>query len=205
MPVTNEKVKLCNAALMMLGARPISAFDDGSDAGIICKRLYDGIKLTSLGMYPWSFSFRRINLSRLAAPASHEYEFQYPLPTDRINNIRAVYSSNRSDEQALSSGWVVEGGLLLTDETFINVSYQFQVGEAAMPTYFTFFFTHMIAWNIAEAVTDQLSKAQYFKELAVGGPADDFRGGLFRNAAYMDSQNRNIGSIEGFPLVQVRA
>ena len=73
-----------------------------------------------------------------------------------------------------------------------------------MPTYFVQLLKYQVAWNIAETVTDQITKAEYFKNIAVGSPSENMRGGFFRVAATTDSQNRQIEAIEDYSLISVR-
>ena len=63
---------------------------------------------------------------------------------------------------------------------------------------------YMMAWNIAETVTDQITKADYFKTQAVGTPSENMRGGFFRVATSIDSQNRQTEAIEDYSLISVR-
>ena len=63
---------------------------------------------------------------------------------------------------------------------------------------------YMMAWNIAETVTDQITKADYFRGIAMGTPSENMRGGFSRVATSIDSQNRQTEAIEDFSLISVR-
>ena len=73
-----------------------------------------------------------------------------------------------------------------------------------MPTYFIQLLKYMLAFNIAETVTDQITKSDYFRGLAIGSPSENMRGGFFRAAASIDGQNKQIEAIEDYSLISVR-
>ena len=58
---------------------------------------------------------------------------------------------------------------------------------------------------IAEAVTDQISKAQYFPSLAVGSLSENMRGGMMRQAMQIDGGSKPVAGFQDFPLVTARA
>ena len=61
------------------------------------------------------------------------------------------------------------------------------------------------AWHIAEAVTDQITKAQYFQTLAVGAPSENMRGGMMRVAMSADGGSKPTQAFINYPLVSARA
>ena len=63
---------------------------------------------------------------------------------------------------------------------------------------------YMMAFNIAETVTDQITKADYFRNIAVGSPSENMRGGFFRVATSIDSQSRQTEAIADYSLIAVR-
>ena len=114
------------------------------------------------------------------------------------------FNAAASAAKSIAYGWEIQGDKLLTSETEIHVDYQFATPEGEMPTYFVQLLKYQVAWNIAETVTDQITKAEYFKNIAVGSPSENMRGGFFRVAATTDSQNRQIEAIEDYSLISVR-
>ena len=71
----DTKLSICSDALIMLGESPLTSFS-GTDAGVVCDRLYDDIKKMTLAMYPWSFTISKLQLSRGTAPVN-EYKYAY--------------------------------------------------------------------------------------------------------------------------------
>ena len=200
----DTKLSICSDALIMLGAKPLSSFSEGTDAAQICDRLYDDIRDSTIGMHPWTFSFKKTQLARTTTTPVNEFKYEYQLPGDRLNNVRAVFTSGTSGARPTQYGWEVMGDKLLSSEEEIYVDYQYPTPEAELPTYFIQLLKYMMAWNIAETVTDQITKADYFKTQAVGTPSENMRGGFFRVATSIDSQNRQTEAIEDYSLISVR-
>ena len=200
----DTKLSICSDSLIMLGAKPLSSFSEGTDAAQICDRLYDDIRDSTLGMYPWTFSYKKTTLARTINTPLNEFLYEYQLPGDRLNNVRAVFNAATSAAKSIAYGWEIQGDKLLSSETEIHVDYQYATPEGEMPTYFVQLLKYQVAWNIAETVTDQITKAEYFKNIAVGSPSENMRGGFFRVAATTDSQNRQIEAIEDYSLISVR-
>ena len=200
----DTKLSICSDALIMLGASPLSSFTEGTDAAQICDRLYDDIRDSTLGMHPWTFSFKKVQLARTTTAPVNEFKYEYQLPGDRINNVRAVFDNGTTSARPIQYGWEIMGDKLLSSEEKIYVDYQYSTPEGEMPTYFIQLLKYMMAWNIAETVTDQITKAEYFRGLATGTPSENMRGGFFRVAASIDSQNRQIEAIEDYSLISVR-
>jgi hypothetical protein len=200
----DTKLSICSDALIMLGAAPLSSFSEGTDSAQITDRLYDDIRDSTLGMYPWSFSFKKIQLNRTNNTPINEFKYEYQLPGDRINNVRSVFISGTSGARPVQYGWEIQGDKLLSSYEQIYIDYQYPTPEGEMPTYFVQLLKYMMAWNIAETVTDQITKADYFRGLATGSPQENMRGGFFRVATSIDGQNKQIEAIEDFSLIAVR-
>lgn len=58
----DTQVSIANQALLLLGADTISNFTNGTAVGNACSIIYPKVKLTTLGMYPWSFSLKSSSL-----------------------------------------------------------------------------------------------------------------------------------------------
>jgi hypothetical protein len=58
-------VSICSDALMLLGAKAITSFNDGTDEVSVCDRLYPDIRDSALVMYPWTFGMKKVQLAQL--------------------------------------------------------------------------------------------------------------------------------------------
>ena len=206
MATGDTKLSICSDALVMLGEAPITTFE-GTDVGTVCDRLYDDIKTSTLAMYPWSFSLKKIALTKGSTAPINEYRNQYKLPSDvyRISGVRAVFDSDQAGAVPMIGGWEVMGDVLMTNAETVVIDYQTDTEEYKLPKYFVQLLKYMLTWHFAETVTDQITKAEYWRNIATGTPADAMRGGFFRVACNIDGTTKQNEVISDFSLIQVRA
>jgi hypothetical protein len=196
-------IRICADALLMIGAKAITSFNDGTDESSICDRLYPNIRDSTLVMYPWSFNMKKIQLAQLVTAPGSVWKYAYQLPGDRIASPRAVYNS-ASVGAPVQKDWEIQGDQMLTNLTSVYIDYQYSVAEFAMPAYFVQLLKYMVAWHIAESITEQQEKSTKWRNVAVGDPAENGRGGYFRQCMQVDGQSNPIRIIEDFSLIAVR-
>ena len=61
-----------------------------------------------------------------------------------------------------------------------------------------------MTWHLAEPVTDQITKADYWKNVALGTSAENNRGGYFRQAINIDGSGQSKTVIADYLLTEVR-
>jgi hypothetical protein len=196
-------VSICSDALLMLGAKAISSFNDGTDESSVCDRLYPDVRDSTLVMYPWSFSVKKVKLARLITTPNSVWSYEFQLPGDRLGNPRAVYQS-ATPGSPVQKDWEIQGDKLLTNLDTIYIDYQYSVGEFAMPQYFVQLLKYMMAWHLALPITEQSDRAQYWQQIAVGAIGENGRGGYIRTAMNIDGQGQPSRIIEDFTLIAVR-
>lgn len=196
-------VTICSDALLMLGAKAISSFNEGTDEASVCDRLYPDIRDSMLVMYPWSFNTKKIQLARLLTAPGSVWRYAYQLPGDRLAGPRAVYNSS-SIGSPVQKDWEIQGDQLLTNLTAVYIDYQYELQEFAFPKYFVQLLKYMMAWHLAEPVTEQREKAVYWQQISTGSPAENGRGGYFRTATNIDGQSQPSRVIEDYSLIAVR-
>jgi len=203
MAAGDSALTVCSDALLLLGARPITSFNEGTDAANLCDRLYPGIKKSTLQGYHWGFSYKKAQLARTINTPVNQYKYEYVLPSDRLGSITRVYNSTSVGAGTVTD-WEIQGDKLLTNYEQVVVNYQFLVDESAMPAYFIQLLKYMMAWHLSEPITDQVAKTQYWQSIAVGSPGENNRGGYFRTAAGIDGQGNPTQAFEDFSLIDVR-
>lgn len=203
MAAGDSALSVCSDALLMLGAKPISSFTEGTDEASVCDSLYPNIRDQAITIYPWSFSFKKVQLARLVTIPTNEFKYEYQMPSDRLTAPRAVYNSNGVSEYPITN-YRIMGSKLLTNEESIYVDYQYNVPETEMPVWFIQLLKYLVAWHIAIPITEQVDKAQYWQTVAVGTPGDNGRGGYMRTAMNVDGQNQPVNGIKDFSLIAVR-
>lgn len=203
MAAGDTDLKICSDALLLLGASTISSFNEGTDRANICDRLYPDLKKSTLQSYPWSFSFKKVQLARTINTPVNQYKYEYSLPSDRLGTIRRVFNSTAIGAATVTD-WIIQGNKLLTNEETVVVDYQYTATEAEMPSYFVQLLKYMMAWHLADPITDQIAKTQQWQITAIGTPGENGRGGYFRTAMVIDGQGNTSAAFEDFSLIEVR-
>jgi len=196
-------ITICSDALLMLGAKAISSFNDGTDESSVCDRLYPDIRDSTLMMYPWSFSMKKIALARLITAPGSVWKYAYQLPGDRLGSPRAVYDTAAVGATPRKE-WEIQGDQLLTNLETVYIDYQYSTPEYAMPQYFVQLLKYQVAWHIAEPITEQAEKAGFWRRMALGEPSENGRGGYFRQATQIDGANNTIKVIDDYTLITAR-
>jgi hypothetical protein len=203
MAAGDTAISICSDALIMLGAKAISSFNDGTDEANTCDRLYPDVRDALLTQYPWSFSLKKAKLARLITNPTTAWRYEYQMPGDRLSNVRSVRTSP-SPNAPIQKDWEIQGDKLLTNLNEVYIDYQYQTPEFAMPPYFVQLLKYHMAWHLAMPITEQMDRAQYWQGVAVGGETANGRGGYFRTAANIDGQGQAMQIIEDYTLVAVR-
>lgn len=196
-------ITICSDALIMLGAKAITSFNDGTDESSVCDRLYPDIRDSTLVMYPWTFNTKKVQLAQLLTPPGSVWKYAYQLPGDKLANPRAVYDTAAVGAYP-NKDWEIQGDQLLTNLPAVFINYQYSAGEFAWPQYFVQLMKYMMSWHLALPITEQSDRAQYWQSVAVGAPAENGRGGYFRQAMNIDGQHNPVRVIEDYSLVAVR-
>ena len=205
MATGDTSVSICSDALVMLGAATISAFDEGTDTATACDRLYPDIRDNLLSTYQWSWSLKKVQLARLSTAPVGEWKYAYQLPGDMLSGVLAVFETSGTYERPRRYGWEVYADQVFTNLETIFIDYQATVAEDKLPPYFVRLLKTAVAAELAVVVTDQISKADYYKNQAFGSPGQNNRGGYLREAMNIDGRGKSSEVIEDYPLVSVRA
>jgi len=204
MAAGDTSLSICSDALIMLGAAPLSSFTEGTDSAQACDRLYPDLRDTIISKYPWSWSYQKIQLARLSTAPENEWLYAYQLPGDILSGVRALFTSSGTNERPIAYGWEIYGDQVFTNYETVYVDYQTTVTESKMPNYFVHLLRTALAAELGMVITDQISKADYFRQIAFGTPGENGRGGLFREATNIDSRGNPPQIIEDYSLINVR-
>ena len=133
MAAGDSALTVCSDALLMLGAKPISSFNEGTDAANVCDRIYPALRDSTMQAYPWSFTFKKVQLAKTINTPVNQYKYEYQLPSDRLGTIRRAYTSTAVGAGTFTD-WIIQGDKLLTNEEVVVIDYQFRPAESELPT-----------------------------------------------------------------------
>lgn len=204
MATGDSDVSICSAALISLGASKITSLKDTDDVSVACKALYPSLRDSILSSYHWSWSIKKRQLVQLDIDPINEWDHAYFLPNDMLSGVLAVFNSSASGQTPIRYGWEVYGNQLFTNLDTVYIDYQASVPEYKMPSYFVKLLQLATASELAVPITDQATKAEYFRMQAFGSPGENGRGGEMRKAMNIDGRGQSTQVIEDFSLIQVR-
>jgi len=181
-------VQICSEALILLRDKPISSFTDGTESAEICDELYPSFVRAMLADYPWYFSTKKQQLSKLSASPINEFDHKYLMPSDLLRLI-AIYDSDQTGVRPFKNYDLINKEVH-SNETSLWAEYAFYVAENKWPSYFRRFFVIALAEHLAMPITGKDKMANYYFKKAYGLPSDNGRGGLFGRATLIDAQQQ---------------
>jgi hypothetical protein len=181
--MATSEVQICNIALQMLGADPITALNEGSKRASLCKEFYEPARDATLRDHEWNFAQVRVLLVKEVATPAWGFDFQYQLPTD-------PYCLRVNEPYPMEAEWTVEsdadgtGRKLLSDTDNIGIRYTARVTD---PNLYTPLFVMALSANLAAMMALPLT--------------EDFRQTQLMEAKYKALLNeaKSMDSQEGSP------
>ncbi|MGB8276100.1 MAG: hypothetical protein WCF16_12625 [Alphaproteobacteria bacterium] len=123
--MTISVVSICNRALDLLKADPITSLADNSEAARLCARNYEPVRDAVLRAYPWNAAERRVSLAALSDAPAWGYARQFQLPVDCLRVLTL-------ENQEAGAQYRIEGRRVLTDEAApLNILYLARVTDPA--------------------------------------------------------------------------
>ena len=169
-------VGICNKALVLCGANRIISLEDANPNARICDEVYTDVRDSLLRRHPWNFAAKRDILAELTTIPSWGYDHAYQVPVDSLF-IEEVDSD---------LPWVVENGMILTDEgSPLSVKYRSIIEDPnQMDAAFRMLLSYELAVMIAPDLTQSKGKLQELKD----GTRD-----ARKNAYRADAQEGTVG------------
>ena len=77
----SSPVDVCSRALILIGADPISSFDDGNNEALVSSNMYEDVARASLVNTRWRFATNQVVLNRLTEAPTGRFDAAYQLPS----------------------------------------------------------------------------------------------------------------------------
>tara|TARA_R100000234_G_scaffold119831_2_gene103943 strand:- start:933 stop:1526 length:594 start_codon:yes stop_codon:yes gene_type:complete len=77
----SSPVDVCSRALILIGADPISSFDDGNNEALVSSNMYEDVARASLVNTRWRFATNQVVLNRLTDAPTGRFDAAYQLPS----------------------------------------------------------------------------------------------------------------------------
>ncbi len=198
--------KICNLSLSDLGSERINDFNDDkedSTQAILCRLHYEPVRDAALRSHRWAFSSARATLSQDTNDPDFEWGAQFFLPNDYLA-MWSIFEGRFSDNNLRS--YSIEGNLLLTDETTMEIRYIKKVTNVAeFDPLFVQFLVLQLDLKLVMPLTQDIKLKQTIKEdirllmpdvLAAAGQETNTAGRV-ESSTWNDA--RHSGR-EGFPM-----
>lgn len=142
--MASSVVALCNLALDMLGAEPITSLSDGV-RGDLCNRNYPLARNAALRAYPWNCAMTRAALAAITTVPTWGYAAAYQLPVDCLRVIEV------DGDVSLGLTWRVEGRTIVANTNgVLNVRYVRALDD---PSFFDGLLDQAIAARLAAMIS----------------------------------------------------
>ena len=183
-------IGICSAALLKLGATPITSFADGTPEAAIAGALYPIVRDGLISAHPWTFAITQIALTTPATPLSIDFTSAFALPTDCLRVVSAGAGS-----RGRGLDYRIQGSQILTDADILTLTYQFRPDEAVFPPFFVAALVARLAAELCLPLTENSTRAEGLYALASAE---------LRLARLLDSQQSTPRRIEDFTLIEAR-
>ena len=184
---------LCARALVMIGAAPISSFEEDTAEAEIARLLYPTIRDGMLAGYPWRFAARGVWLARLASEDGErdprDGSNLFALPRDFIRLLSLENDGGKIKQFELRDQAV------LCDGQSAWLSYVGRLAEGSFPPWFDLALIARLAAEFCLPLTESSARAEYlFKR------SED----QFRETRLADAQQSTPHAIDDFLLISAR-
>ena len=173
----NSAIDICARALILIGAEPITSFDDGNNEALVASNVYEDIARATLTSTRWRFATNQAILNRLTDPPTGRYDAAYQLP-DGWLMTHAVTVNDVSIE------YQTYGDKIFANEdstSEVILDYTYRAEETDFPSYFTV----ALQFSLAAAFALGIARDEQLSSVLEGKGAQ-----LLQQAKTLDSQQQ---------------
>lgn len=198
-------VELVNRALSRIGCRPVQSLEtDLLPSGQIPRDVYNAVKDDILGKNRWHFTKSYQPMTRLAAPGSRGWKYQFLMPADRLGPPFAYYPD--AEARRPFTFLEVEGDRVHASCEQLFAAYQKDRPPGEWPTYVVELAELALMAEFALSIREDERLRASLRRETYGDDRQQGSGGQFAVAAALDAQNAPSQSADGGrnPLTDVR-
>lgn len=158
----SSPVDVCSRALILIGAEPITSFDDGNNEALIASNMYEDVARSSLVNTRWRFSTNQVVLNRLTAAPTGRFDAAYQLPSGWLMTHVVTVNDTPIEYQTY-------GDKLFCNEAAnseLVLDYTYRADEQYWPSYFTVAVEYELASVFAVGLARDQSLAQLMTQQA---------------------------------------
>lgn len=189
--MTTTGISICAHGLVMIGAEPLTSFEDGTTESKVAANLYETTVRDLLSRYRWRFATAQAQLSRLVDVPLSGWDAAYQLPatclqviTIRVNGLPVDF--DRYEDNLFCNA--TEADTVILDGVF-------RVDEQFWPPYFVMLAELTMASHFALSIAAKAELSDYLDKKALRQAA------IARN---LDSQGRTTPAIDAGSIIRAR-
>tara|TARA_R100000951_G_scaffold114331_2_gene118373 strand:- start:315 stop:908 length:594 start_codon:yes stop_codon:yes gene_type:complete len=152
----NSPIDVCSRALILIGAEPITSFEDGNNEALIAVNMYEDTARAALVNSRWRFATNQVSLNRLSEEPAGRYNAAYQLPSGWLMTHAVTVNDNPIQYQTY-------GSKIFCDESETSdliLDYTYRADEQDWPSYFTIAVQYEMASVFAVGLARDQSLAQ---------------------------------------------
>ena len=158
----NSPIDICSRALILIGAEPITSFEDGNTEALVAVNMYEDIARASLVNTRWRFATNQAVLNRLSEAPTGRYQKAYQLPSDMLM-LHAVTVQDLPIEYQTYGNKVYSD---TSDNDTLIADYTFRAEEDTWPSYFTIAVVYSLSIVFATSIARNSNLASIMADQA---------------------------------------
>tara|TARA_R100001460_G_scaffold3104_1_gene9472 strand:+ start:327 stop:920 length:594 start_codon:yes stop_codon:yes gene_type:complete len=158
----SSPVDVCSRALILIGADPISSFDDGNNEALVSSNMYEDVARASLVNTRWRFATNQVVLNRLTEAPTGRFDAAYQLPTGWLMSHVVTVNDFPIEYQTY-------GDKLFCNEdasASLVLDFTYRANEQDWPSYFTLAVEYELASVFALSLARDQSLATLMSQQA---------------------------------------
>ena len=156
----DSPVDVSSRALILIGAEPITSFDDGNNEALVASNMYEDVARSSLVNTRWRFATNQAVLNKLSDAPTGRYDSAYQIPSDSL----MLHAVTVNDHPILYQSY---GDKIFCDadsSDSLILDYTFRVDEEFWPSYFIIAVEYALASVFAVALARDASLSQLMEQ-----------------------------------------
>ena len=158
----NSAVDICARALILIGAEPITSFDDGTTEALVSVNLYEDVARASLVNARWRFTTNQAVLYRLTDEPTGRYDNAYQQATGTLMVHAITVNDNPIEYQIY--GDKIYANTSTSDVLIADFTYR--ANEQDWPSYFTIAVEYALATLFATSIARDSGLAALMQDAA---------------------------------------
>jgi len=158
----NSAIDICSRALILIGADPITSFDEGSTEALVSVNMYEDFARSALVNTRWRFATNQAVLNKLVDAPTGRYDHAYQMP----NDVLMVHAVTVND---LPIKYQIYGDKIYadtSDQDVVIADYTYRPDEQDWPSYFCVAVEFGMANIFATSIARNASLAQLMQTSA---------------------------------------